>query len=256
MVARVRCWIATGAVLAAALLTLPQAAAADQRSWFSRAVPMRLMALGDSLSNADLARLLDAGGYRFAIVGRSRGRASRDYVIRSFSPDPAPQLYGVVTRAAIERYDPDVILLMAGTNDLLRVAERKPGYTLSNVVEGMNALLAEIFYLRPHANVIVAGAVDGPRLLACDVVDFDGIDDENGCGKSARPSLTTLVAAYAARDFHVVLAGGMSIAVPRDKAHFPDGVHPSGRGSSQALARVWMDAIAHETTDDTLAAGR
>ena len=54
MVARVRCWIATGAVLAAALLTLPQAAAADQRSWFSRAVPMRLMALGDSLSNADL----------------------------------------------------------------------------------------------------------------------------------------------------------------------------------------------------------
>jgi hypothetical protein len=41
----------------------------------------------------------------------------------------------------------------------------------------------------------------------------------------------------------VTLAADMSTAVPRDSAHFPDGIHPCGAGGYAAVAGVWLRAI-------------
>lgn len=258
---------------AGAFICAPQAAFAAQTTWLARAVPVRIMALGDSITagvgergadtgsggyRAELVRLLEARGYRITMVGGRSDYSGRfknpqhegwpGYVIRSFPSDPAPQLYGRVTRAALETAHPDVVLLMAGTNDLLRKARRSAGYTVPNIVESMDALLAQIFYLEPHVDVVIAGVIDSPRVLECDVATFDGTGE---CGPSDGANLKTLVAAYAARGFHIELADGMGNAVPRDRSHFPDGIHPSGEGGYDDIARVWMHALENVTTSDT-----
>ncbi len=267
-----------GAIFLACALS--RANAAQTTYWLARAVPVRIMALGDSITagvgergadtgsggyRAELVRLLDARGYRVTMVGGrsdySAHIASRrhegwpGYVIRSFPSDPAPQLYGRTTREAIESGHPDVVLLMAGTNDLLRKARRSAGYTVPNIVESMNAELAQIFYLAPRVDVVVAGVIDSPRVLACDVATFDG---SGACGPSDGPNLKSLVAAYAARGFNIELADGMADAVPRDKSHFPDGIHPTGPGGYDDIAHVWMHALESVTGGDahTAVAGR
>jgi lysophospholipase L1-like esterase len=259
-------------------------AAADPNTWFAGTAPVRIMALGDSITagvgeqgidtgrggyRGALQNLLDARGYHYRMVGGRSDYSSQvrwrshegwpGYVIRSFPSDRAPQLFGAVTRHAILTYEPDVILLMAGTNDLLRLAKHRPGYTLPNVIESLDALLAQIFYLKPDAKVIVAGVVDSPRVHECDVANFDGIPDVPGCGAGEERNLRTVVAEFAARGFDIEVATGMLGAVPRDKEHFPDGIHPSGPGGYDAIARVWLAAIENRSTLDAkgmLTAGR
>jgi lysophospholipase L1-like esterase len=250
-------------------------AAARANPWFAASAPVRIMALGDSITagvgeagidtgsggyRGALQRLLDARGYKYEMVGGRSDYSARvrmrshegwpGYVIRAFPSDRAPQLYGAVTRHAIESYDPDVILLMAGTNDLLRLAKHRPGYTLPNIVESLHALLAQIFYLKPDAKVIVAGVVDSPRVHECDVAAFDGIDDVPGCAAGQARNMRTVAADFASRGFDIELAPGMSVAVPRDKEHFPDGIHPSGAGGYDAMARVWLAAIENRSELD------
>ena len=242
---------------------------AAQTPWLAKGAPLRIMALGDSITagvgeegtdtgsggyRAELVRLLEAKGYSVTMVGGRSDFSARianrrhegwpGYVIRSFPSDPAPQLYGRVTRSALLGARPDIVLVMAGTNDLLRKARRSAGYTVSNIVESMDAWLAQIFYLEPQVDVIVAGVVDSPRLLRCDVASFDGAPD---CGPSDGPNLKTLVAAYGQRGFHIELADGMGDAVPRDKDHFPDGIHPTGDGGYDDVARVWVQALENVT---------
>ncbi len=259
-------------ITAAFLVGAPLYARAASTVWLARAAPVRIMALGDSITagvgehgidtgsggyRAELVRLLEARGYRATMVGGRSDYSARitsrhhegwpGYVIRSFPSDPAPQLYGRVMREALTAARPDVVLLMAGTNDLLRKARHSHGYTVPNIVESMDALLAQIFYLEPQVDVVVAGVVDSPRILQCDVASFDGT---NECGPSDGPSLKTLVAAYGARGFHIELADGMGNAVPRDKYHFPDGIHPTGVGGYDDVARVWMQALENVTSAD------
>jgi lysophospholipase L1-like esterase len=256
----------------------PGTARAGAGPWLAKAGPVRIMALGDSITagvgaqgvdtgsggyRGALERLLDTHSFHYTMIGgrsdysaQVRMRAHEGwpgYVLRSFPSDRAPQLYGAVTKSAIESYDPDVILLMAGTNDLLRLAKHRPGYTISNIVESMDALLAQIFYLKPGVDVIVAGVVDSPRVHACDIAHFDGIPSEGECGEMDGPSVRTLVENFRARGFHISFASGMSGAVPRDKEHFPDGIHPSGPGGYEAVAQAWLQAIEDQTSDDATA---
>ena len=263
-------------ITAGSFVFAPPGASAAQTTWLARAIPLRIMALGDSITagvgergidtgsggyRAELLRLLEVRGYRVTMVGGRSDYSRRikspnhegwpGYVIRSFPSDPAPQLYGRVTREALATAHPDVVLLMAGTNDLLRKARRSAGYTVPNIVESMDALLAQIFYLEPHVDVVIAGVIDSPRVLECDVASFDGTGE---CGPSDGANLKTLVSAYAARGFHIELADGMGNAVPRDISHFPDGIHPTGGGGYDDIARVWMHALENVTTSDSRAA--
>jgi lysophospholipase L1-like esterase len=233
---------------------------------------IRVMALGDSITagvgaygsriddggyRGALAKLLAKNGYRVKFVGsRSDYSAAIDerahegwpgYVLRSFPSDPGPgQLYGSLVRKAIRRYDPDLILLMAGTNDLLRLERRADGYTLANIAHSMDLLLGEVFRQKRHVRVIVAPVVSSPLVDICTLAHFDGGEDA-ACGPSETENLATLVRDYAMRGYQISLARSMAGAVPRDHDHFPDGIHPCGAGGYAAVASAWYEAISAVT---------
>jgi lysophospholipase L1-like esterase len=227
---------------------------------------IRVMALGDSITagvgphgapsrnggyRGELGALLEREGYKVTFVGSRSdysgaivNRAHEGwpgYVVRSFPSDPGPgQLYGPLVRNALERADPDVILLMAGTNDLLRLERHVPGYTLPAILTSMNLLIGEIVAQRPNAIVVVAPVVASPRIGACTLRDFTGDDP---C-TPATGGLHAIVDTYAAQGARVVFAPAMANAVPRDHDHFPDGIHPTGAAGYDAVASVWFSAIA------------
>lgn len=278
----------TAVLVTAALGTFPAPAAADTVSAHPAAtvphpVPtklgrntvLRVMALGDSITagvgafgsriddggyRGALAKLLAKNGYRVKFVGsRSDYSAAIDdrahegwpgYVLRSFPSDPGPgQLYGALVRKAIRQNNPDLILLMAGTNDLLRLEKRDGGYTLANIAHSMDLLLGEIFKQKPNVRVIVAPVVASPLVDVCTLAHFDG--DDSACGPAVTENLATLAAAYSSRGFQISLARAMAGAVPRDRDHFPDGIHPCGAGGYAAVASAWYQAISAVTEESS-----
>jgi lysophospholipase L1-like esterase len=228
---------------------------------------IRVMALGDSITagvgphgspsrdggyRGELGALLERDGYKVAFVGSrtddSAGIVNRahegwpGYVVRSFPSDPGPgQLYGALVRSALQRADPDVVLLMAGTNDLLRLERHVPGYTLPAILTSMNLLIGEIVAQRPNAIVVVAPVVASPRIGACTLRDFTGDDP---CSAASDGGLHAIADAYAERGARVAFVPAMASAVPRDRDHFPDGIHPTGAAGYDVVASVWFSAIA------------
>jgi lysophospholipase L1-like esterase len=244
-----------------------------QQQGVVRSSVIRVMALGDSITagvgaygsfsddggyRGSLAKLLVENGYHVTFVGsRSDFSVGVDaahegwpgYVLRSFPSDPGPgQLYGNLVRDAIEGGKPDLILLMAGTNDLLRLEKGDDGYTLGNIVQSMDLILDEIFQQNPHVRVILAPVVSSPLIDICTLAHFDGTDMV--CGPMAVDNLANLVGKYSQRGYQITLAGSMANAVPRDSAHFPDGIHPSGAGGYAAVANTWYQAIS-DVTDES-----
>lgn len=218
--------------------------------------PLRIMALGDSITagvsagggastdggyRGTLGTLLARNGVHAKFVGTrhdySRAIANRahdgwpGYVLRSFSADPGPgQLCGDLTRRAMTREKPDLILLMAGTNDLIRLTHHVPGYTMPHVLDSMNLLLGEIFSIDPRVRVIVAPVVASPIITPSDLDEFNS-------------GLAPIIASYVIRGDHITLATAMADAVPRDSLHFPDTIHPSGADGYGDVARAWLTAI-------------
>lgn len=228
---------------------------------------LRVLALGDSITagvaangaraenggyRGTLADLLSHGGIRVQFVGtRSDYSANIDnrahdgwpgYVLRSFPADPGPgQLYGPLTEKVLKKTHPDVVLLMAGTNDLLRLQRGVAGYTMPAIIHSMDLLLGEIFSVQPGVRVIVAPVVSSPRVSADTIAAFD-------------LQLAQIVDGYAKHGERISLATGMQGAVPRDSAHFPDGIHPSADGGYADIARVWFHAIEQATGSQTAGA--
>jgi lysophospholipase L1-like esterase len=265
-----RAIVSVAATLPFALFSaLPGSAAGT--AWIAKTDTIRIMALGDSITagvgahgadvggggyRGELENLLDAAGYRYEMIGSRSDYSERvhapahegwpGYVVRSLPSDPGHELLGPVTENAVDAYDPDVILLMAGTNDLLRLERHSAGYTVDGIVSGMDALLGQIFFDKPRVHIILAGVVASPDISECTVERFDGVVTP-ACPSDGGASLVTLVQKYRALGFDIVLAPRMDAAVPRDGEHFPDGIHPSGAGGYAAVARVWMNAIASQT---------
>ena len=226
------------------------------------------MALGDSITagvnafgataveggyRGPLERALAARGYHAVFVGSRSDYSSKlsdrahegwpGYVVRSFPSDPGPgQLYGVITQAAMRAADPDVVLVMAGTNDLLRREKGAAGYTLRNIVESVRLLLEQIVAVKPSVFIVLAPVVDSPRVNACALREFAGAGGPDDCA-ALDANLATLVGDFDRRGFRVSYARNMTTAVPRDAAHFPDGIHPCGDGGYADIANVWLHAI-------------
>ena len=238
----------------------------------SKADAVRVMALGDSITagvgaggaraedggyRGLLAARLERSGYHVTFVG-SRTDYSAEipnrahegwpgYVVRSFPSDPGPgQLIGPLTRRAMQANDPDVVLLMAGTNDLLRFERRAPGYTLPAILQSVDLLLDQIVTAKPNVFVIVAPVVESPKIDACALRAFAGRASCN----DINDSLKTIVDTYVQRGYRVSFAAEMATAVPRDAAHFPDGIHPSGTGGYALVADAWLHAIEEITHVD------
>jgi lysophospholipase L1-like esterase len=234
----------------------------------AKAAPLRIMAFGDSITagvnafgkpgidggyRGPLARMLLHDGYHVTFVGTRNDYSNSlaadrahegwpGYVLRSFPSDPGPgQLYGSLARKAMQENDPDIVLLMAGTNDLLRREGRAAGYTLPNILHSMDMLIEQIVKAKPNVVVIVAPVVESPKVGLCALRDFAGLPGD-GCDP-ANAGLKALVESFDQRGYRVSFAEAMATAVPRDAAHFPDGIHPCGDGGYSAVADVWLHSI-------------
>jgi lysophospholipase L1-like esterase len=255
---------------AAAIISLPcvHASAADP-VLIARTEPLRILALGDSITagvsafgapatdggyRGPLERALAERGYHAVFVGSRSDYSSAlsdrahegwpGYVVRSFPSDPGPgQLYGNLTQTAMRTSNPDVVLVMAGTNDLLRREKSDGGYTLANIVESVRMLLEQIVAAKPSVVVILAPVVDSPRVNVCALRAFAGVGLPDDCA-ALNANLATLVNEFDRRGYRVSYARSMATAVPRDAAHFPDGIHPAGPGGYADVANVWLQAIA------------
>ena len=221
----------------------------------TKAEPIKIMALGDSITagvgphgaarsdggyRSALTRSLAAGGYVATMVGERRDFSADlsdpehegwpGYVLRSVPSDPAPQLLGDVTKRAVEGYHPDVILLMAGTNDLLRYARHSAGYSLDEIGDSLDLEVGQILSLDPSVRLIVAGVVDSPRVPHAAIIAFE-------------ERVSQCVSRYHARGYHIEQALGMSASVPRGPDYFPDGIHPSGGDGYALIGGVFYRAF-------------
>lgn len=231
--------------------------------------PVRIMELGDSITagvmagggvdphagyRSSLAQLLASHGYRFAMVGSRTDYSGQlaypqhegwpGYVLRSYPSRPAGQLYGPLVHDAVLNYHPDIILLMAGTNDLLRHTDGYEGYSLVNIKHSLDLVLGQIFALDPHVTVIVAGVVDSPKVGEHAVLSFDD-DPSDG--------VIALVSKYRSFGRSIYLAPGMDRAVPRSTQYFPDGIHPSGADGYDKIAAIWYRALQQILAQDNSA---
>lgn len=235
---------------------------------------LRIMVIGDSITagilggggvsatggyRGRLAELLGADGYHVTFVGDRGDYAVRapglrhdgypGYVIRSTSKGAPGQLLGTLVEKALTKYDPDIILLMAGTNDFLRYEADHDEYDQTTIVESMDLLLRQIFRLQPHARVILAGIVNSPKLPECMIARFDTGHDP--CAHGTFANLRSLADQYIVRGYALRYADGMFAAVPRDAAHFPDGIHPCAcTNGYDAIADTWYKAIRGITADN------
>lgn len=191
--------------------------------------PLRVMPLGASSTvgvgspgtagyRQPLLELLTARGIAVDFVGSGSSGpttlADRDH--EGHSGWTAARLAEHVERW-VRAADPDVVLLHAGTNDLLR------GASVRTVVRRLDLLLDRIFAAAPDAHVIMAG-------VWAKLPQRHTLDDQ----------LAGLAAVYRAR-------GKSVIAVPTadllSRSDLVDGLHP-GPSGYQRIARMWEREIA------------
>ncbi|MBV8425361.1 MAG: hypothetical protein JO349_09215 [Candidatus Eremiobacteraeota bacterium] len=228
--------------------------------------PLRILPLGDSITAGIVAgghpgnggyrvlleRLLQSAPRKTIVVGSRNDMSPAmpdpwhdgwpGYVIRRTSPGAPGELYGGLAKRIVAKTHPDIVLLMVGTNDFLRYEATHGRYSVDEMVSSMDLLLHDVYSAAPKTHVIVGAIVDSPKVNACYIERFD--TGRSACDSGSHPSLAGLVARYAARGFAISYAGGLLHAVPRDAAHFPDGIHPvEGASGYDAIARVWFSSI-------------
>lgn len=217
---------------------------AGSRAWFARDAGVKILPLGDSITEGAQAELggyrwplenmlLDAG-YAFDYVGSVRvgspagmprpwHEGHGGYQIESV--DGGNQLEGPVVDSAMRTYHPDVILLLAGTNNLNFPDTLDPGKT-----SGMyDRLLAQIFALSPGVGV-VASPVPWKTSVPSDQVAAFNVRVQD------------IVGQYADAGYRITWVGGMTDAIDGGVENLPDGLHPSQPAYGR-MAEQWFRAL-------------
>jgi len=195
------------------------------------ATPARIMPLGDSITDGytvpggyriDLEDELVADGSSFDFVGSlSNGPAGlADKNHEGHSGFRIDQISSSIT-AWLTSSQPDVVLLMIGTNDVVQ------DYQLATAPDRLAALLDQIHATRPLAHLLVAsipplpGATDDQQVRSYNAAIPGLVQTRAGQGRSIR---------YV--EMHAALT----------TADLADGVHPSASGYSK-IADVWHAAL-------------
>jgi len=194
--------------------------------------PVRIMGLGDSIAEG----YPTADGYRAGLAARLDAAARPAEFVGSLQPPP-PGNPGLLheghggyridqVRAGVPGWlvtaAPDIVLLMAGTNDLLG------NYDPANAPARMRILLDAIAATRPTASVLV-GTMVPVRPDRCDC---------DGAVERYNVSLRRLIAERAEAGYPVTLVDMSAVAL----ADLPDGLHPDENGYAK-IAEAWFGAI-------------
>jgi len=212
--------------------------------WFQRDAGVKIMPLGDSITEGSTAELggyrwplenllLDAG-YAFDYVGSLRigspaamprpwHEGHGGYQIES--ADGGHQLEGPVVDSALRTYQPDVILLLAGTNNLNFPDTLYPDRTSAMY----DRMLAQIFGLSPGV-VVVASPVPWKTAVPSDQV------------AAFNQYVHAVVEKYADAGYRITWVPGMTDAIDGGVENLPDGLHPSQPAYGR-MADQWFQAL-------------
>ena len=200
--------------------------------------PLRIMPLGDSITSGccltleggyrtRLFNLLAAAGYNVDFVGTQISNSNSPYL-----PDPAHEGHGGADISAldggIEAWcsavdDPDIVLLLIGTNDFAGNND------VTHAKNRLENLIAHLATLRPFATIIVSSVLVR--------TDLPAVDQQ--IQTLYNPFIPGIVSHQAAMGRHVFYADLRSACGAGDLA---DGLHPSLAGYNK-LADAWFNAI-------------
>ena len=199
----------------------------------AEAPPLRVLPLGDSITfgfgspggyRAPLYQLLTNAGYNVDYVGTQSGNSAPGL------PDPDHEGHMSATIRQIDALfpdvfdqvaDPDVILLLIGTNDYSQ--EDDP----ANALNRLESLIAKMAQLRPYANIVVANLL--PR--------------EEPFASQIQSTFNPLIPALVQRQQDLgreVYFNDLRSAVPL--SDLPDQLHPGPSGYAK-MATNWLGAI-------------
>ncbi len=195
------------------------------------AAPVRIMPLGDSITDGynvpggyrvELEDELLAAGYEFDFVGsRVNGPDSlADREHEGHSGLRIDQLARLVD-ASVARHQPEVVLLMIGTNDVLQ------GYRLAEAPQRVSELIDRIAARAPSATILVSSLTPLAAASA----------EERVRGYNA--AIPRIVRNKAAEGRPVVFVDMHPALTTSDLA---DGVHPNRTGYRK-MAAVWRTAL-------------
>jgi len=217
---------------------------AGPSAWFLRDAGVKIMPLGDSITAGyqaelggyrwPLENLLVDAGYAFDYVGSLRigspatmprpwHEGHGGYQIES--ADGGQQLEGAVVDSALRTYQPDVILLLAGTNNLNFPDTLYPDRTSAMY----DRMLAQIFTLSPMVGV-VASPVPWKTSVPSDLV------------AAFNTRVHGIVQRYADAGYRITWVAGMTDAVDGGVDALPDGIHPSQPAYGR-MAEQWFRAL-------------
>ena len=220
--------------------------------------PVRIMPLGDSITYGEsndgtqggyrnrLYSLLSSAGYNVDFIGtqsdsNNPGLPERDHqgmsgwrvdeLIDGRSGEPAE---GNIETWLSEEEDPDVILLLIGTNDFLQDLLGWRTETVSGVLAEMDDLITKITTMRPHVKIIVSNLI--PTALQ---------DDYGNTAEATQVQFNNAIPGLVEQHValgHQVSWVDMHSAVPMNTTNFYDGVHPTATGYTK-IADKWFPAI-------------
>jgi lysophospholipase L1-like esterase len=207
--------------------------------------PIRIMPLGDSITYGEALTSIE-GGYRnrlYTLLTPPNRQFNPDY-LGTFQDANNPTLPDVdhqgwpgartdMLRSRIDDWlrqieDPDVVLLMIGTNDLWQ------NRTVSATLANLNNLISDIAIRRPFAKIIVSNLP--PRT---DSQTYENLQLQYNAG------IPGLVSQHVALGRQVTMVDIHSALGPFDLSS--DGVHPSSSGYNK-MAGVWAPAISAVTS--------
>jgi VCBS repeat-containing protein len=205
--------------------------------------PVRIMPLGDSITQGccsgttvqggyrnKLYQLLTSAGYNVDYVGTQADTANPaipDWDHQGMGGYRIDQIRSGLAGWLNAIDDPDVVLLLIGVNDFWQ------GYDLANVQTRMSNLIADIATSRPYARIIVSNLP-----LRTDNASLEALQ------ATFNDALPAMVSAQVALGRHVSLVDMHSAWVPADLS---DGVHPKLSGYDK-MAAAWLPAITRVIT--------
>jgi lysophospholipase L1-like esterase len=191
---------------------------------------LRIMPLGDSITAG--YRSTTNNGYRQDLVTALSSQVGTIDMVGTLNDGPMgdPDHEGhsgyridqiaSLTNAALNSYKPNVVLLMAGINDLGQ------GYEVSTAPNRLASLIDQILAAEPDATVLVAKLiVNATASVEAEVVTFND-------------ALPAIVNSRASAGEHVYLVDTSAITT----SDLEDGLHPNDTGY-QLLANAWDGAI-------------
>jgi lysophospholipase L1-like esterase len=206
--------------------------------------PIRIMLLGDSITNGTGRR----SGYRARLHADLKAAGHNVDFVGSLQSNPSPGLKdldheghpgfnidniangwrssaGIDVWLGPKGYDPDIILLMIGTNDVIEDRD------FEHVGDRLDDLITRIADAR-------TGLAPDARLIVARIPPRKNKPDDHTT-RWYNEQLDAVVARHVAKDEKLTL---VDMYAPLEPSDLADGVHPTQSGYDK-IAKVWFDAI-------------